>query len=220
MKSNVNISFISKDAREIKLIEHFETAGLVHIATGKAREMFDLPEYFSYCLIYASDRVSIFDRVLGATIPTKGMVLTAVTVFWLDRIFTEIDNHLIAYGSEIDSFILSQLQGNVELQKRCLIVEKVDVLSVEAIVRGYLTGSGLKDYNKSGMVCGFELPKGLSDGSRLPEPLFTPSTKAPAGEKDENINFEQMVLRLGGVRVWQKRSGKNLLNFIALLMKS
>lgn len=200
MKSDVEMSFIPEGVREIQLIERFEAAGLVHVASGKTREMFDLPDYREYRLIYATDRVSIFDIVLNAKVEFKGYVLTANTIFWLDDFFGETENHLVDFGSGVDSFLPKELQGDSDLQKRCIIVKKADVLSIEAIVRGHLTGSGYANYKEDGTVCGFKLPDGLFDGSKLPEDLFTPSTKAPAGEKDENISFEQMVTRLGGAR--------------------
>lgn len=197
MKSKVDMGFLPEAVRKIGLIERFEAAGLVHFATGKTREMFELPDEPDMLLIYATDRISIFDIVLNALIDFKGYVLTATTVFWLKVLDLGVSNHLIAYGAEIDDFLPEILQEDDDLQKRCLLVEKAVVFKTEAIVRGRLTGSGLKDYLETGIVCGHKLPEGLHDGSLLPEVLFTPSTKAESGKKDKNISFEEMVKIIG-----------------------
>ena len=198
MKSKVNMGFLPKAVRAIELIERFEVAGLLHFSTGKTREMFEIPDKPELLLIYATDRISIFDIVLNALIKSKGHVLTASTIFWLNQFNFGAGDHLMAYGSGIDEFLPKDLRGDSDLQKRCLVVEKAMVLPIEAIVRGNLTGSGLNDYKATGMVCGHELPPGLHDGSKLPEVLFTPSTKAEAGEKDRNIEFDEMVEHIGG----------------------
>lgn len=152
---------------------------------GKVRDIYDLGKYF---LIVATDRLSAFDVVFPQPIPDKGSVLTQISYFWFRKLRTIIDNHL-----EMDSDMLKMLfSKHPELMGRSMLVKKAKPLPVECIVRGYLTGSGLKDYKATGKVCGIGLPAGLVEGSKLEEPIFTPSTKAEAGLHDENISFERM----------------------------
>ncbi|QQS16002.1 MAG: phosphoribosylaminoimidazolesuccinocarboxamide synthase [Candidatus Moraniibacteriota bacterium] len=178
-----------------------ESGGLIHWNTGKTREIFVNPECLEYLYILATDRVSIFDRVLNAAIPMKGAVLTAATVHWLLQ--TDIPNHLKAFGRTITDYFPERLRYVLSseqmrfLMRHMIVVKRVRVFQIEAIVRGFLTGSSLTGYQQTGKVCGIELPRGLSDGSELPQPIFTPSTKAPYGEHDENIDFEDMVERIG-----------------------
>lgn len=152
---------------------------------GKVRDIYNLGEHF---LIVATDRLSAFDVVLPTPIPDKGRVLTQMSAFWFDHFKNVVPNHLIStdvsdYPKELHRF-RDQLEG------RSMLVKKAKVFPIECVARGFLTGSGLKDYNKTGSVCGIPLPAGLRDSDRLPKPIFTPATKAETGH-DENISEEQ-----------------------------
>ncbi len=160
-------------------------------AQGKVRDLYDLGDKL---LLVASDRISAFDYILEDEIPYKGQVLTQLSCFWFDLLSDVVDNHLISADvadlPEQFKPYASQLAG------RFMLVKKADMFPIECIVRGYLTGSGLKDYQKTGSVCGIELPAGLVNSSKLPETIFTPSTKAEIGDHDENISFaktEQII---------------------------
>lgn len=133
----------------------------------------------------ASDRISAFDFILSPGIPDKGEILTRMSLWWFDQLSDVIENHVIS------SDVPAQVAG------RSLIVEKLDMFPVECVARGYLTGSGLSDYQATGQVCGVDLPAGLVDGSRLPEPIFTPATKADIGDHDENVSFDHVVDTIG-----------------------
>jgi len=159
---------------------------------GKVRDIYDLnPEQL---LIVTSDRLSAFDVVLPQPIPGKGEVLTRVANFWFHRTREIIPNHLT--DTPLEQVIPDKEQRDI-LGDRALIVRKLKPLPVEAIVRGYLIGSGWKDYQRSGGVCGIDLPEGLRQADKLPEPIYTPSTKAEIGGHDENIDFEQTLDLLG-----------------------
>ena len=147
-----------------------------------------------HLLIVTSDRISAFDVVLPDPIPGKGNVLTTVSNFWFARTENLVANHLT--GRSLDSVGLGNDEAG-QLEGRAIVVRKLKPLPVEAIVRGYIIGSGWKDYQRSGAVCGIELPAGLQQAQQLPEPIFTPSTKAEAGEHDENISFAETVELLG-----------------------
>ncbi len=171
---------------------------LERLHQGKVRDSYDVGEHIGdeMMLVVATDRISAFDFVLGSTIPDKGAVLTAMTVLWLEVLLT-VENHVAAYGPGIDNYLPKALRGNRELWKRGLIVQKLNMIRAEYIYRAYLTGSGLKDYqNNGGVLCGYELPEGLHDGSKLPQELFTPSTKAEKGH-DENIDAESVITAHG-----------------------
>jgi len=159
---------------------------------GKVRDIYDLdPEHL---LIVTSDRLSAFDVILPQPIPGKGEVLTRVANFWFQRTRDIIPNHLSELPLET---VVPDAAQRAELGDRALVVKKLKPLPVEAIVRGYLIGSGWKDYQKSGSVCGIELPQGLRQADKLPEAIYTPSTKAELGEHDENISFEATRELLG-----------------------
>jgi phosphoribosylaminoimidazole-succinocarboxamide synthase len=159
--------------------------GIKKVRSGKVREVFDLGDRF---LLVASDRISAFDVIMPNGIPHKGAVLTQISHFWFEKFASLVPNHLLAKASDP---LPANLQPFADkLAKRSMIVKKAQPLAIECIVRGYLSGSGLKEYKKSQTVCGIQLPAGLVDSSELPEPIFTPSTKAEQGH-DENINFEQ-----------------------------
>jgi len=160
------------------------------VKTGKVRDVYDLGEHF---LFVASDRISAFDVVLGSEIPDKGKVLNRISAFWFDRFGGEVSNHVVE--SDFSRFP-DELQRCTHLKDRSMIVKKAEVFPVECIVRGYLVGSGYKEYRKQGTVCGIPLPRELQLASRLPDPIFTPSTKADSGH-DENISFDEMVRIIG-----------------------
>jgi phosphoribosylaminoimidazole-succinocarboxamide synthase len=161
-------------------------------AQGKVRDIFDLGETL---LIVTTDRLSAFDVVLPDPIPYKGEVLTKISVFWFDHLAHIVPNHLIS--TEVEDLPEELAKHANALRGRFMLVRKAEVFPVECIVRGYLAGSGWKEYSASGTVCGQQLPEGLKESSRLPEPIFTPSTKAEIGTHDENITFERMVEIVG-----------------------
>ena len=161
-------------------------------ARGKVRDIYDIDN--QYMLIVTTDRLSAFDVILPNPIPDKGRVLTTVSNFWFNKLRDIIPNHLTHIPLED---ILTDTAEYKQVEGRAIIVKKLTPLPVEAIVRGYLIGSGWKDYQKSGQICGIALPEGLQQAEQLPEPIFTPSTKAAVGEHDENVSFEQIVALLG-----------------------
>jgi phosphoribosylaminoimidazole-succinocarboxamide synthase len=162
-----------------------ELPGIKKLKSGKVREVFDLGPRL---LFVATDRISAFDCVMPNGIPRKGEVLTQLSYFWFDQTKHLAANHLAAKAGDP---LPAELQKfDALLARRSMIVQKAQPLAIECVVRGYLTGSGWKDYQKTGAVCGLTLPPGLRDSSRLPEPLFTPATKAETGH-DENISFAQ-----------------------------
>ena len=166
---------------------HF--AGLEPSARGKVRDIYNLGDKL---LIVATDRLSAFDVILPTPIPDKGRVLTQLSLFWFDLFKDVIPNHVLSadhFPAPFDAY-------RHELAGRSMIVRKADPLPVECVVRGYLSGSGWKDYLATGTLCGIELPPALRESDRLPAPMFTPSTKAAAGH-DENISFEQVVSMIG-----------------------
>lgn len=155
---------------------------------GKVRDIYDLGEHL---LIVASDRISAFDVIMDVGIPQKGYVLTQISKFWFEQMTDLIPNHLIA--TEVDDFPVITHQYRDQLEGRSMLAKKAQPLPVECIVRGYLSGSGWKEYQQRGSLCSIPLPTGLVQSDKLPETLFTPSTKAELGEHDENISFEQTV---------------------------
>ncbi|MCG8426213.1 MAG: phosphoribosylaminoimidazolesuccinocarboxamide synthase, partial [Chromatiales bacterium] len=159
---------------------------------GKVRDIYDVDE--GHLLIVTSDRLSAFDVILPQPIPGKGEVLTRVANFWFERTENLIPNHL---SDKPLSEVVPDSAQRAALGDRAIVVKKLKPLPVEAIVRGYLIGSGWKDYQKTGGVCGIQLPEGLQQADQLPEAIYTPSTKAEVGEHDENISFEQTVDLLG-----------------------
>jgi phosphoribosylaminoimidazole-succinocarboxamide synthase len=170
------------------LYESNETAWEL-IARGKVRDVYAFAP--NQMLIVTSDRLSAFDVILPTPIPDKGVVLTQISNFWFAKTSVVIANHLV------DPEPFSTDSAHAHLAGRSVVVHRAEALPVEAIVRGYLTGSGRKDYEKTGQVCGVPLPEGLVEASRLPEPLFTPSTKAEVGAHDENIPYAKMADLIG-----------------------
>lgn len=159
---------------------------------GKVRDLYDLGDQL---LMVASDRISAFDYILPDEIPYKGEVLTRLSLFWLDYLGEHIGNHLIS--ADVVDLPLQFAPYADYLRGRFMLVHKAQMFPVECIVRGYLAGSGLKEYQRQGTVCGNVLPQGLVASSKLPEPIFTPSTKAALGDHDENISFEQASSLMG-----------------------
>lgn len=161
-------------------------------AQGKVRDIYDLGDKL---LLVASDRISAFDYILEDEIPYKGQVLTQLSCFWFELLSDVVENHLIS--ADVKDLPEQFLPYADYLKGRFMLVKKAQMFPVECIVRGYLTGSGLKAYQETGSLCGIELPAGLVNSSKLPEPLFTPSTKAEIGDHDENISFERCVEMIG-----------------------
>lgn len=161
-------------------------------AQGKVRDLYDLGDQL---LFVASDRISAFDYILDSEIPYKGQVLTQLSRFWFELLDGVVDNHLISMDVED---LPEKFQPYSEyLKGRFMLVKKAEMFPVECIVRGYLAGSGLAEYRKQGTVCGIKLPEGLENSSKLPEAIFTPSTKAEIGDHDENISFQQCAEFIG-----------------------
>ncbi|MCU0265839.1 MAG: phosphoribosylaminoimidazolesuccinocarboxamide synthase [Actinomycetia bacterium] len=158
-------------------------ADLRHVYSGKVRDLFALPD--GRLLFVASDRISAYDHVLPTPIPDKGRVLTLLSLWWFEQLADVVPNHVLS------------LDVPAEFAGRAMVCERLDMFPVECVARGYLTGSGLVEYHESGAVCGVPLPAGLVDGSRLPEAVFTPATKAAVGEHDENVSFEVVAATVG-----------------------
>lgn len=154
-----------------------------HLHSGKVRDLYETPE--GLLLMVASDRISAFDHVLEPGIPDKGEILTRLSLWWFEQLKDVVPNHVVS--ADVPA----------EFAGRGVLCRKLRMVPVECVARGYLTGSGLTDYRREGVVSGVRLPDGLTDGSRLPEPIFTPSTKAPMGEHDEPMTFEQVVAEVG-----------------------
>lgn len=159
---------------------------------GKVRDIYDLGDKL---LIVASDRISAFDVIMTNGIPYKGIILTQISRFWFDFLTGEVAHHLIS--SDVSEFPSPFCNNPDQLAGRSMLVKKTDVLPIECVVRGYLAGSGWKEYQADGTVCGHRLPSGLKQCQKLPEPIFTPATKAELGEHDENISFERCVDIIG-----------------------
>lgn len=159
---------------------------------GKVRDVYEMDDP-NQLLIVACDRISAFDVIMPTPVPEKGRILTQMSNFWFRKTAGVIANHIIDDGS--GGAASGLLSG--DLEGRAVIVKKAESLAVEAIVRGYISGSGWKEYQKSGSVCGIKLPEGLIESDKLPEPIFTPSTKAPLGSHDENISFGQAAEIIG-----------------------
>jgi phosphoribosylaminoimidazole-succinocarboxamide synthase len=157
--------------------------GAEHLHSGKVRDLYRLTD--GNLLMVASDRISAYDFVLDSTIPDKGTVLTQMSLWWFDQLADVVPNHVVSTD------VPDAVKG------RAVICESLDMYAVECVVRGYLTGSGLADYRATGEVCGIALPDGLEDGSRLPEPIFTPATKAAVGDHDENVSYAAVAGTIG-----------------------
>jgi len=163
---------------------------LIH--KGKVRDNYDIDD--QHMLIVTTDRISAFDVIMPTPIPEKGAILTAVTRFWLNKLAHILPNQITDLSLEQ---VLPDAEERKPVESRAMVVKKLKALPVEAIVRGYIIGSGWKDYQKTGAVCGIQLPEGLQLADKLPEPIYTPSSKAAVGEHDENIDFDATVKLLG-----------------------
>jgi phosphoribosylaminoimidazole-succinocarboxamide synthase len=171
-------------------ILQLDLPGIKKLRSGKVRDLFDLGDAL---LLVASDRISAFDVVMPNGIPRKGEVLTQISHFWFEKFASLVPNHLLRRANEplgIPALAGLPPAQLADLQRRSMVVKKAKPLAIECVVRGYLSGSGWKEYKKSQTVCGIKLPAGLTESAELPEPIFTPSTKAEAGH-DENISFER-----------------------------
>jgi phosphoribosylaminoimidazole-succinocarboxamide synthase len=177
-------------ADNILIKSEFKDMNLVR--RGKVRDVYEIDDKL---LIVASDRMSAFDVVMDDPIPDKGKILTAISLFWFDKLKSVVENHIISTNP--DEYPEPCNKYKNDLAGRSMLVKKARPLPVECIVRGYISGSGWSEYKKSGSVCSIPLPKGLKESEILPEPIFTPSTKAEQGEHDENISFEKVIEILG-----------------------
>ena len=157
--------------------------GARHVHSGKVRDLYELDD--GHLLMVASDRISAYDHVLSPTVPDKGAILTRMSLWWFAQLAGIVPHHVVS------------LEVPDEVRGRAVVCERLDMVPIECVARGYLAGSGLSDYERTGTVCGVPLPPGLVDGSRLPEPVFTPATKADLGEHDENMGFDAMADLVG-----------------------
>ncbi|WP_062519477.1 phosphoribosylaminoimidazolesuccinocarboxamide synthase [Demequina silvatica] len=167
---------------------HLELEGWRHVYSGKVRDLYEPATPHprgDVVLVVASDRISAYDWVLPTEIPGKGGILTGLSLWWFDQVLDIVANHTV------------EAPVPAEVEGRAMVCKRLDMFPVECVARGYLTGSGLAEYRESGTVCGIPLPPGLVDGSRLPEPIFTPATKAEVGEHDENVDFDAVVALIG-----------------------
>lgn len=174
--------------------------GLSLLHRGKVRDLYAVDA--KHLLIVQTDRLSAFDVILPDPVPGKGEVLTSLSNFWFKKLGHIIPNHLSDIAPED---VVKSDADREQVKGRSFVVKRLKPLPIEAIVRGYLVGSGWKDYQKTGAVCGIKLPAGLQEAQKLPEPLFTPSTKAAVGEHDENISFDQAITLLGEARAKEVR---------------
>lgn len=167
-------------------------SGLTLHARGKVRDLYSVGEHL---LLVATDRISAFDHVLASGIPGKGKVLTQLSLFWFDLLKGIVPNHLVT--ADVKQYPAELRQYEHDLRDRSMLVKRAQMFPVECVVRGYLSGSGWKDYVDTGKVCGIPLPGGMRESEKLPEPIFTPASKSLHGKHDENISFDQMVSRVG-----------------------
>ena len=170
------------------------------VGRGKVRDLYAVD---GALLLVATDRISAFDHVLATGIPDKGKILTQISLFWFDLVKDVVPNHLIT--ADVEEFPASLQPYREQLQGRSMLVKRAEMFPVECVARGYLAGSGWKEYQAAGTVCGIPLPGGLEDGSRLPEPIFTPATKSQDGEHDENISYGKVEAAIGAAEAAQLR---------------
>ena len=189
---------------------HIEITGWTHLASGKVRDIYapdgEDPAGVGALLMVTSDRISAYDRVLPTPIPGKGKILNQMAIWWMGELRGIVDNHLLAVGRAAPANAADALAGAprpplravpAAVDARAVVCRRLDMVPIECVVRGYLTGSGLAEYHRTGAVCGVALPSGLTEGSRLDTPVFTPAAKAGAGEHDENITFERAAAMVG-----------------------
>lgn len=177
-----------------------ELPGVEPFARGKVRDLYALGDRL---LIVASDRISAFDVVLLSGIPDKGRVLTQLSVFWFEFLRDLVPTHFLT--ATVDEFPQAARRHRAQLDGRAMLVRRAQVVPIECVVRGYLAGSGWKEYRQTGRICGVRLPAGLRESEQLPEPIFTPATKATSGH-DQNISFDQMAQQVGGALAEELRS--------------
>jgi phosphoribosylaminoimidazole-succinocarboxamide synthase len=177
-----------------------ELPGVEPFARGKVRDLYALGDRL---LIVASDRISAFDVVLPSGIPDKGRILTQLSVFWFEFLRDLVPTHFLT--ATVDEFPQAARRHRAQLEGRAMLVRRAQVVPIECVVRGYLAGSGWKEYRQTGRICGVRLPAGLRESEQLPEPIFTPATKATSGH-DQNISFDQMVQQVGGALAEELRS--------------
>ena len=163
------------------------------LARGKVRELYEVDD--EHLLLVASDRLSAYDVVLPTTVPDKGAVLTGLSVWWFEQLADLVPNHLVT--ARVSEFPPALQPFADSLRGRSMLCRRLEMVPVECVARGYLTGSGLKDYRETGGICGEELPPGLEDGSELPSPVFTPATKAAVGDHDENVSYATVESAVG-----------------------
>ncbi len=173
-----------------------------HIHSGKVRDLYDAGD--GLLLMVASDRISAFDYILPTEIPDKGVVLTQLSLWWFEQLADVVANHVVA--SDVSDYPAAFSSYADALRGRSVLCRRLEMVPVECVARGYLAGSGVADYERSGSVCGVPLPAGLVDGSRLPDAIFTPTTKAPVGEHDAPMTFEEVVAEVGFETAEQLRS--------------
>jgi phosphoribosylaminoimidazole-succinocarboxamide synthase len=176
----------------LQTLTQTDLPGLPLLARGKVRDLYSVGEHL---LLIATDRISAFDHVLATGIPGKGKILTQLSLFWFQLLRDVVPNHLIT--ADISQYPEALRSYSSQLEGRSMLVKHAQMIPVECVVRGYLSGSGWKDYKATGAVCGIPLPAGMQESARLPQPLFTPASKSLGGEHDENISFHEMVARIG-----------------------
>ena len=176
----------------MQAVLHTNLPGISKIGSGKVRDLYAVGEHL---LMVATDRISAFDHVLGSPIPGKGKILTQLSLWWFEFLKPVVPNHLVA--TEVSDFPAELHPFRDQLEGRSMLVKRANMFPVECVVRGYISGSGWKDYQATGALCGIALPKGLRESDRFAEPLFTPATKSQGGEHDENIPYEAMTAAIG-----------------------
>jgi len=176
----------------LQTLTQTDLPGLPLLARGKVRDLYSVGEHL---LLIATDRISAFDHVLATGIPGKGKILTQLSLFWFQLLRDVVPNHLIT--ADILQYPEALRPYSSQLAGRSMLVKRAQMFPVECVVRGYLSGSGWKDYKATGAVCGIPLPAGMQESAKLPQPLFTPASKSLHGEHDENISFHEMIARIG-----------------------
>ncbi len=188
----IGIQFISSEGPSVTALITSNLGTIPLLGRGKVRDLYAIDDAL---LLVASDRISAFDHVLGSGISGKGKILTQMSLFWFELLSDLVPNHLIT--ADVNKYPAILQPFATQLEGRSMLVKRASMFPVECVARGYLAGSGWKDYRATGRVCGIPLPGGLQDGSQLPEPLFTPATKSEGGAHDENISFEDIAARIG-----------------------
>ena len=201
MEAESTFSLSTKGTTPLPALLETEFSDLVLHARGKVRDLYSVGEFL---LLVATDRISAFDHVLATGIPGKGKVLTQISLFWFDFLKELVPNHLIT--ANVSEFPHELQEYDDDLRGRSMLVKRAQMFPAECVVRGYLSGSGWKDYQANGAVCGIPLPSGLRESDKLPEPIFTPATKSLHGKHDENISFDQMVALVGARSAEKLRS--------------